>query len=78
MALNRSCGLFISFMREDVMMITSSDDGINSLMQRYTMRRRWKSLCMKSLVTLKKTSDDSAFVNVSPCVSRYSSLVMTC
>lgn len=36
--------LFMSFMREDVMMMTSSLEGQTSLITKYTMRRRLASL----------------------------------
>ena len=42
------------------------------------MRRRAGSRAWNSLVTLKKTSEDSFFVNVSPWTRRYKSFVMTC
>ena len=57
--LYRSVLLFMSFMRELVMMMTSSEPGHTSLITRYTMRRRLASLLWYSLVTLKKTSDAS-------------------
>lgn len=61
MALERykSVLLFMSFIKELVMMITSSDDGQTSLMTKYTIRLRFASLFWNSLVTLKKTSDAS-------------------
>ena len=46
----------MSFISEDVTMITSSEVGQISLIIKYTIRRRLLSLLWKSLVTLKKTS----------------------
>jgi len=45
---------------------------------RYTSLLRFESLFWKSFVMEKNTSVASVFVNVSPCVDKYSSRVRTC
>lgn len=55
----RSVLLFMSFIKELVMMMTSSAPGQTSLITRYTIRLRFASLLWYSFVTLKKTSDAS-------------------
>lgn len=77
-ARNRSTLEFMSRIRDEVTMITSSAAGDTSLIMRYTARRRFWSLLWNSLVTPKNTSVASFLENESPWFSRYSSLVMTC
>ena len=55
----KSVLLFMSFISELVMIMTSSADGQTSLMTRYTIRRRFASLFWNNFVTLKKTSEAS-------------------
>lgn len=57
--LYKSVLLFMSFIKELVMMITSSEPGQTSLMTKYTILLRLASLLWYSFVTLKNTSDAS-------------------
>ena len=69
MALERykSVLLFMSFIKELVMIMTSSAEGHTSLITKYTMRRRFASLFWNSFVTLKNTSEAS-FYSTAVCI----------
>ncbi len=69
MALERykSVLLFMSFIKELVMIMTSSAEGHTSLITKYTMRRRFASLFWNSFVMLKNTSEAS-FCSTAVCI----------
>ena len=66
----KSILLLMSFISDDVTMITSSAVGQISLMIRYTMRRKLLSLDWNSFVTEKNTSVASVCGGVSGVGSR--------
>lgn len=69
MALERykSVLLFMSFIKELAMIMTSSAEGHTSLITKYTMRRRFASLFWNSFVMLKNTSEAS-FCSTAVCI----------
>mmetsp|Transcript_139703 Transcript_139703/g.243240 ORF Transcript_139703/g.243240 Transcript_139703/m.243240 type:complete len:209 (-) Transcript_139703:1-627(-) len=75
LARKQSFLLFMSLIRQDIIMNTSCSDGSNSLAMRYTMRRKRELGHWNNLVTSKKSRVSSSGVNFSPCCKRYKTRV---